>query len=40
MVHIGGDLHKRISRLAVLTADGEITQHRVDNDRGQMERLY
>ncbi len=39
MVHIGVDLHKRISQVAVLTADGEITQHRVENDRGQMERL-
>ena len=27
MVHVGVDLHKRMSQIAVLTADGEATQH-------------
>jgi hypothetical protein len=27
MVHVGVDLHKRMSQIAVLTADGELTQH-------------
>jgi enoyl-CoA hydratase len=29
MVQVGVDLHKRMSQIAVLTAHGELTQHRV-----------
>lgn len=31
MVHVGVDLHKRVSQVALLTADGELTQHRLEN---------
>jgi hypothetical protein len=29
MVHVGVDLHKRSSQLAVLMPDGEVTQQRL-----------
>jgi hypothetical protein len=37
MVHVGVDLHKRMSQIAVLTADGELTQHRLPNDLAHLE---
>lgn len=36
MVHVGVDLHKRISQIAVLDGAGEIQQHRVSNDPEQI----
>lgn len=40
MVHRGVDLHKRVSQIAVLTAEGELTQHRLDNDLGHIQRFF
>jgi hypothetical protein len=40
MVHVGVDLHKRVSQIAVLTADGELAQHRLPNDLGQLESFF
>jgi hypothetical protein len=40
MVTIGVDLHKRVSQIAVLTADGEVVQHRLDNDPEQIVRFF
>jgi len=40
MVHVGVDLHKRMSQIAVLTADGELTQHRLPNDLAQLELFF
>ncbi len=40
MVHVGVDLHKRISQIAVLTAEGELTQHRLVNDVGRVEQFF
>jgi transposase len=40
MVHVGVDLHKRMSQIAVLTADGELTQHRVPNDLAHLEPFF
>jgi hypothetical protein len=40
MVHVGVDLHKRMSQIAVLTADGELTQHRLPNDLAHLEPLF
>ena len=40
MVHVGVDLHKRMSQIAILTADGELTQHRLPNDLGQLEPFF
>ena len=40
MVTIGVDLHKRISQVAILTAQGEVTQHRLDNDPRQVEQFF
>lgn len=40
MVHVGVDLHKRVSQIAVLTADGELTQHRLPNDLAQLESFF
>jgi transposase len=37
MVHVGIDLRKRTSRIAVLSADGELTQHRLPNDAARLE---
>ena len=39
MVHVGVDLHKRSSQLAVLMPDGEVTQQRLENDPRQLERF-
>jgi len=40
MVHVGVDLHKRMSQIAVLTDDGELTQHRLPNDLAQLEPFF
>ena len=40
MVHVGVDLHKRSSQLAVLMPDGEVTQQRLENDPKQLERFF
>ena len=40
MVHVGVDLHKRVSQIAVLSANGEVTQHRLENDRLQVHRFF
>jgi transposase len=40
LVHIGVDLHKRVSQIAVLTADGELTQHRLPNDGRRLEQFF
>ncbi len=40
MVHVGVDLHKRSSQLAVLMPDGEVTQQRLENDPRQLERFF
>ena len=39
MVHVGIELHKRMSQIAVLTAAGELTQHCLPNDLAQLERF-
>jgi hypothetical protein len=36
MVHVGVDLYKRMSQIAVLTTDGELTQHRLPNDPARL----
>jgi hypothetical protein len=40
MVHVAVDLHKRVSQIAVLTEEGEITQHRLAHDPLRMERFF
>ncbi len=40
MVHVGVDLHKRLSQIAVLTADGELRQHRFHNDAARLEQFF
>jgi hypothetical protein len=40
MVHVGVDLHKRMSQIAVLTADGELTQHHLANDSARLESFF
>jgi transposase len=40
MVHVGVDLHKRTSQIAVLTEDGELTQHRLENDVPRVEKFF
>jgi len=40
MVHVGVDLHKRVSQIAVLTEDGELTQHRLANEPLRLERFF
>jgi hypothetical protein len=37
---MGVDLHKRMSQIAVLTADGELTQHRLPNDLAHLEPFF
>ena len=39
MAHVGVDLHKRTSQIAVLTEDGELTQHRLENDVARVEQF-
>jgi transposase len=40
MLHVGVDLHKRVSQIAVLTTEGEISQHRLLNDMATVERFF
>lgn len=40
MVTVGVDLHKRVSQIAVLTAAGEVAQHRLDNDPEKMVQFF
>ncbi len=40
MVHVAVDLHKRVSQLAVLTAEGELRQHRLANEVPRLERFF
>ena len=40
MVHVGVDLHKRVSQIAVLSPTGEVTQHRLENDRLQVQQFF
>ena len=37
---MGVDLHKRTSQIAVLTEDGELTQHRLVNDVYRVEQFF
>ena len=40
MLHVGVDLHKRVSQVALLTADGELTQHRLANELERVRRFF
>jgi hypothetical protein len=40
MVHGGADLHKRISQIAVLTAEGGLTQQRIANTPDRVHRFF
>lgn len=40
MVHAGVDLHKRVSQIAVLTAEGVLTQHRLENDLPRVQEFF
>jgi hypothetical protein len=40
MVHVGVDLHKRSSQLAVLMPDGEVTQRRLESDPKRLEQFF
>lgn len=40
MAHVGVDLHKRTSQIAVLTEDGELTQHRLENEVARLEQFF
>lgn len=40
MVHVGLDLHIRVSQMGVLTAKGEITRHRLVNEECRMEQFF
>jgi hypothetical protein len=40
MVHVGVDLDKRTSQVAVLTEDGELTRHRLVNDGERVRRFF
>jgi transposase len=40
MVHVGVDLDKRSSQIAVLSEDGEIAQHRLANDATRLEKFF
>ena len=40
MVHVGVDLDKRSSQIAVLSEDGEIAQHRLANDAARLEKFF
>jgi transposase len=40
MVHVGVDLDKRSSQIAVLTEEGEIAQQRLPNDPGRLEKFF
>jgi hypothetical protein len=40
MAHVGVDLHKRTSQVGVLTEDGELTQHRLENNVARVEQFF
>ena len=40
MLHVGVDLHKQTSQIAVLSDDGELTQHRFANDVQRLEQFF
>ena len=40
MVHVGVDLHKRVSQIAVLTDQGELRPHRFANDPRRLEAFF
>jgi hypothetical protein len=40
MVHVGVDLDKRSSQIAVLTEAGEIVQQRLANDAARLEQFF
>src|SRR5215468_7056213 len=40
MVHVGIDLDKRSSQIAVLTEDGEFVQQRLTNEAGGLEKFF
>jgi hypothetical protein len=40
MVHVGVDLDKRSSQIAVLTEDGEVAQQRLPNDVAGLEKFF
>jgi hypothetical protein len=40
MAHVGVDLDKRSSQIAVVTEDGEIVQQRLTNDAAGLEKFF
>ena len=40
MVHVGVDLHKRTSQIAVFTDDGEVVQQRLENDAARFQKFF
>jgi transposase len=40
MVDVGVDLHKRVSQVAVLTANGTLSQHRLENEGRRIEQFF
>jgi transposase len=40
MVHVGVDLHKHTSQVAVLREDGELTRHRLVNDGERVRQFF
>jgi transposase len=40
MLHVGVDLHKRTSQVAVLAEDGELTRYRLVNDVERVKRFF
>jgi hypothetical protein len=40
MVHVGVDLHKRFSQIAVLTDEGQLTQHRLSNELPKLHEFF
>lgn len=40
MLHVGVDLHKRVSQVAVLSEDGALSQHRLTNDPGHVRQFF
>lgn len=40
MGHVGVDLHKRLSQIAVLSTNGELAQRRLENDRLRVQPFF
>lgn len=40
MVHVGVDLHKRSSQIAVLTEEGELKEQRLENELAKVQRFF